>query len=159
MSTTTAPLDFELPNVGAGPDTFSPADADAEYLVLLLQRDYYCKKCRRQVQSAKRRYDEFQDANAEVVSVLPEPTDRTKKWQTSYDLPFPLLADEGKEVGDAMDQPERFGVLGSLHDLVGRMPEALVLDVETGEVLFDHAGDSPGDRPDIDELLAAIPSA
>ncbi|SFR33637.1 peroxiredoxin family protein [Halogeometricum limi] len=157
MNTATTPLDFELPNVGRGPETYSPADSDADYLVLLLQRDYYCKLCRRQVQAVKRRYDEFEARDAEVVSVVPEPAERTAKWQQSYDLPFPLLADEGKSVGDAVNQPERFGVLGSLHDLVGRMPEALVVDADTGAVLFDHAGDSPGDRPEIDELLAAIP--
>lgn len=155
----TSPLDFELPNVGAGPDPYAPADADADYLVVLLQRDYYCRVCRRQVQAVKRRYDEFRDADAEVVSVLPDPPARAEKWQQSYDLPFPLLADEGAAVGDEFDQPQRFGVLGGLHDFVGRMPEAVVLDLETGEVVYDHAGSNPADRPDVDDLLRAIEEA
>ncbi|SFR34324.1 redoxin domain-containing protein [Halogeometricum limi] len=147
-------LDFELPNVGTGPETYSPADSDADYLVLLLQRDYYCRQCRRQVQSVKRRYDEFEAAGMEVVSVLPNDPDRAVDWQTTYELPFPLLADPKKELADEFDQPTRFGVLGALHDVIGRLPEALVVDLSTGEILLDHAGQSRDDRPDVDELLA-----
>jgi peroxiredoxin Q/BCP len=124
----TTPLDFELPNVGAGADQYAPTGADADNLVVLLQRDYYCRMCRRQVQQVKRRYDDFRDAGSEVVSVLPDSPERTAKWQQSYDLPFPLLADEGADVREEFDQPRRFGVLGRLHDFGGRMPETLVVD-------------------------------
>lgn len=73
------------------------------------------------------------------------------------DLPFPLLAAPSKRVSEGFDQPTRFGRLGSLHDLVGRMPLAVVLDVCDGEpvIAVVHEGSTPGDRPDVDELLAA----
>lgn len=158
MSTST--YDFELENVAAGPDPFrlSAAADDPAAIVLLFQRDYHCVKCRRQVQDIAERYDEFEAADALVAAVLPEPADRAASWQDSYDLPYPLLADPAKDVGDEYDQPTRFGVVGSLHDFVGRMPMAVVLDTrsDTPEVAATAEGSTPGDRPSIDDLLAAV---
>ena len=156
--------DFELPNAAAGPDPFSlsaaAADPDADAVVLLFQRDYHCGNCRDQVRAVAERYDEFAALNASVVSILPEPVERAREWQSSYDLPFALLADPDTGVSDAYDQPVRFGVLGSLHDLVGRMPVAMVLDVRSGEpvVAYTYEGRLPADRPEVDDLLAEIDS-
>ena len=153
---------FELENAGAGPDPFTLAsaleDTATNAVVLLLQRDFYCIRCRQQVQAVAARYDEFEAAAGLVVSILPEPIDRVRTWQESYDLPFPLLADPSKGVVDELDQPTRFGILGNLTDFVGRMPEALVVDVRGTEpqVTFSHRGSTPGDRPSIDELLHEV---
>ncbi len=161
-TTTTTVPDFELPNVAAGPNPFSlstvAADPDVDAVVLLFQRDYHCGNCRKQVQAVDDRYAEFEALNATVVSVLPEPVDRARSWQESYDLSFPLLADPTTDVSDAYDQPVRFGILGSLHDLVGRMPVAVLLDVRSGEpvVAYTYEGRMPADRPEIDDLLAEI---
>jgi len=160
MSVTVA--DFELENAGAGRSPFRLADAlgddDLDALVVLLQRDYHCRKCRQQVQDVAARHDEFAALDALVVSVLPEPVDRARDWQDAYDLPFPLLADPAKELGDEFDQPSRFGALGNLHDMIGRMPEALVLDVRGSEprVAYVHKGTSPSDRTSVDDLLAEV---
>ncbi len=160
MSTTLA--DFELPNVSAGPDPFKlseyAAAADRNAIVLLFQRDYHCGNCRKQVQEIARRYDEFTALGADVVSVLPEPPARTMRWEEQYELPFPLLADEGTEAADAYDQPVRFGILGSLHDLVGRMPETVVIDARGTDPVIAHVdrGKMPADRPSVDELLKTV---
>jgi peroxiredoxin Q/BCP len=161
-STANGVPDFELPNPGAGPDPFSlsavAADPDTDAAVLLFQRDYHCGNCRKQVQAIGDRHDEFEALNAAVVSILPEPVERAAEWQDSYDLPFALLADPNTDVSDAYDQPVRFGVLGSLHDLVGRMPVAIVLDTRSGEpvVAYTYEGRMPADRPEIDDLLDEI---
>jgi len=161
QTTSTVP-DFELTNVAGGPDPFSlstvTADPDVDALVLLFQRDYHCGNCRKQVKAIADRYDEFETLNAVVVSVLPEPAERARSWQKSYDLPFPLLADPTTDVSDAYDQPVRFGILGSIHDLIGRMPVAMILDTRSGEpvVAYTYEGRMPADRPGIDELLAEI---
>lgn len=165
MSAETPDLDppaFELPNAGAGPDPLSlsalAGDDAVDVVVLLFQRDHYCGNCRRQVRAVADRYGEFESLGAEVVSVLPEPRERAESWQSSYDLPFPLLADPATEVSDGYGQPVRFGVLGRLHDLVGRMPETVVLDVRgaDAETVHVHRGDSPSDRPDVPELLDLV---
>ena len=156
---TARPPAFELPNVAGGPDPFSLADAvadpDTEALVLLFQRDYHCGNCREQVQAIAERDDEFTALGATVVSILPESVERARSWQESYDLPFPLLADPDTAVSDAYDQPVRFGVLGSLHDLVGRMPVAMIVDTsgDEAEIVFTYEGRMPADRPEIDDLL------
>lgn len=80
------------------------------------------------MQSLAERIDEFRDRNAEVVSIVLEPVERVEKWQSRYDLPYPLLADPDATVGEAYDQPVRFGVVGDLNDLFGRMPEVVIVD-------------------------------
>jgi len=150
--------EFELPNVGPGADPFSPAAADADFVVVVLQRDYYCGGCRQQVRALAQRYDAFRERGAEVVSVLPEPRERAAEWQARYDLPFPLVADADAAVGAAYDQPVRFGLLGRLHDVIGRMPTAAILDRrgEGAELAFVYRGSTTADRPTVDDLLAEL---
>jgi peroxiredoxin Q/BCP len=169
-------LDFELPNAGTGPDPLSLADLGAEptnavgrpaarretsprndAVVLFFQRDYHCRSCRGQVQEVADRYDEFRDRHAAAVSLLPESKEKAEKWQQKLHLPFPLLADPDNRVADQYGQPTRFGRLGKLHDLVGRMPQTAILDVRHEPRLYAvHRGDSPGDRPEVDDVLAMV---
>jgi peroxiredoxin Q/BCP len=153
-------IDFELPNVGAGPNPLSlAAVAEAnEFVLLLFQRDYHCTNCRSQVQAVNDHYAEFRERRTEVVSIVPEPPDRLRGWQEKYDLPFPLCADPEAAVSERYDQPVRFGLLGSLSDFLGRMPKAVLLDCRGAEptAAFSHEGSSAWDRPEIVDLLAAI---
>lgn len=148
---------FELPNVGVGPDPFSldAVDDDYDTVLLLFQRDYYCTKCREQVRAIADRDDEFEAIGALPVSVLPESVDSTRSWQQKLDLPYPVLADPDSAVGDEYEQPTRFGILGNAFDFVGRMPLAVVIDLD-GDPTVDatYPGSSTFDRPDIEELLA-----
>lgn len=152
---------FVLPNVGPGPDPLSFWELDASFAVLLLHRDFYCSECRQQVRRVKKRYDEFEARDAELVSVLPEDRETATEWQKQYHLPFPTLADPDTELGDRFDQPTRFGLLGKLHDVIGRMPAAVVLDLRGDEPVeyYAHRGDSRTDRPRIDELLGVLDRA
>jgi len=151
---------FELDNVGPGPDRLSLSSLDADAAVVFLQRDHYCTNCRKQVQEIADRYEEFRERNAEVVSIVPEPAERVREWQDAYDLPFPLLADPEASAGEAYDQPVRFGFLGDRFDFVGRMPEAVIVDLRGDpEVAWRHAGSSTFDRPSIDEILDALDDA
>jgi peroxiredoxin Q/BCP len=151
-------LDFELPNVGPGPDPFRLDAVEADFLLLFFQRDYYCTNCRSQVQTLADRYEEFCARDAEVVSILPESVDQTRDWQTEYDLPYPLLADPDAAVGDQYDQPVRFGPLGRISDFFGRMPEVVVLDLRGDEptVAYTYRSRSTFDRPSVDDLLAEL---
>jgi peroxiredoxin Q/BCP len=151
---------FELSNVGPGADplTLEALSADSDFVVLLFQRDHYCTNCREQVQSVADRYGAFRDRDTEVVSVLPEPREKAAEWQETYDLPYPLLADPDAGVGDEYEQPVRFGFLGDLSDFLGRMPEAVIVDVRGDDptVGWTHKGSSTFDRPSIDDLLDTL---
>ena len=170
-------LDFELPNAGAGPDPLRLSDLVADphpvarrrpstrtppddnvAVVLLFQRDYRSRGCRQQVQDVADRYGEFRERDAAVVSVLPESAGKAEKWQQKYHLPFPLVADEDKSVAEQYGQPTRFGRLGGLHDLLGRLPQVAILDTRGGELRLHavHRGDGPDDRPSVDDVLAMV---
>ncbi|MEF8937175.1 redoxin domain-containing protein [Halobacteriaceae archaeon SHR40] len=152
--------DFELENVGAGPERLSLGKLadENDFVLLLFQRDHYCTNCRSQVQDVARRYDEFQERNTAVVSIVPEPAEKLREWQEQYDLPFPLCADPETQVSDQYDQPVKYGLLGKISDFFGRMPKVVLLDCRGDEpdVFFTHEGNSTFDRPEIDELLAEI---
>lgn len=152
--------DVTLRNVATGPDPFSLSalPETVAFVVLFLQRDHYCTKCRAQVRRVADRADEFRARDAEPAAVVPEPLDRVESWQASYDPPYPLLADPDADAGAAYDQPVRFGPLGRLSDFVGRMPEAAIVD-RRGDTLIlasVHRGSTTGDRPSIDDLLAEL---
>lgn len=156
----TSAKDFELPNVGAGPDplSLSKLGDDNEFVLLLFQRDHHCGNCRKQVQVFADWHGEFRDRNTEVVSIVPEPRERVQSWQKEYDLPYPLCADPEKTVSGAYDQPVRFGPLGNLSDFLGRMPKAVLLGCRDGEstIVYTHEGSSTWDRPELQEIFGAI---
>ena len=60
---------------------------------------------------------------------------------------FPPLAGASGSVSETHDQPTRFGALGSLHDMVGRMPETVDFDVrpEAAEVAAVDGRATPAD--------------
>jgi len=154
--------DFSLPNVGPGPDpvSLSALATDHDFVLLLFQRDHYCTNCRQQVQTVAGRYEAFVERNTEVVSIVPEPPEKVREWQESYDLPYPLVADPETEAGDAYDQPVRFGFLGNWSDFIGRQPEAVLVDLrESPEIVWQYRSKTTFDRPSVDDLLAAIDDA
>lgn len=152
--------DLSLPNVATGPDpfSFSALPSNISFVVLFFQRDYYCTNCRSQVQELADRIEEFRTRGAEVVSILPEPVERTEAWEEKYELPYPLLADPNTEAGEAYDQPVRFGILGRFSDFFGRMPEVVIVDRDRGQVVYEYKGSSTFDRPDIDDILTELDS-
>lgn len=158
MYSTPTDLSVELPNGGVGPDPLRLDILDAEFVVLLFQRDYLCGTCRNQVQAIANRYGEFRERNTVVVSILPESKDRAADWATDYELPFPVVADPNTETADRFGQPVRFGFLGTLHDLIGRMPLAVIVDLRSDEprLVYSHVGNAPSDRPTIEGLLLEL---
>ena len=155
-------LSFELPNVGVGPDPLSLAEiaAVSDFAVLLFLRDYHCPKCKAQVASISEEAEQFNDLATAILPILPEPPERAADWRDGFDreFPFPLLADGDKEVAKQYDQPTRFGAVGSLHDLIGRLPQSVILDTRDGdpEVIYTYEGDSVSDRPEVEELLDQV---
>ncbi|UPW02381.1 peroxiredoxin family protein [Halorussus gelatinilyticus] len=137
--------------------TRTPPEDNAA-IVLLFQRDYYSRACREQVRAVADRYGEFRERDAAVVSVLPESEEKATKWQTKTHSPFPVVADADKSVAEQYGQPTRFGKLGGLHDLLGRLPQTAILDARDGDLrLFAvHRGEGTDDRPPVDDVLAMV---
>lgn len=148
---------FTLRNGGAGPDPLSLAALDAALAVVVFHRDHYCGYCREQARRLAARHDEFRERDVAVVTVLPEPVARARSWADRRDAPFPVLADPDGAVADRYGQPTRFGPIGTRIDLVGRLPLVAVVDLR-GEpaLLRRYAGETSGDRPTVDELLAEV---
>lgn len=158
MSETTPPA-FELRNAGIGPDplSLSTVAATVDFAILLLLRDYHCPKCKAQVQRVAEKAETIERRDTAVIPILPDSYEKAQDWQAQFDLPFPLLADPTGQVGEEYDQQRRFGALGKLHDVIGRMPKAVVMDLrEEPTILEAHDGDTPGDRPPIEDLLDVI---
>lgn len=154
-----SPPAFELRNAGAGPDPLSlSAIADtADFAILLLLRDYHCPKCKAQVKRVAEKAEELNRRDTAVVPILPDSYEKASEWQETYELPFPLLADPGKELSDEYDQQRRFGALGKLHDVIGLMPKSVLLDLrEEPRIVDAHQGSTPGDRPEVETLLETV---
>lgn len=155
-------LSFELPNVGVGPDPLSVADlvSDVDFAVMVFLRDYHCPHCQEQVNSLSQAASDFNQHNTAVVPVLPESRERAAKWRDSFDrpFPFPLLADAHNRVADQYNQPTRYGIVGQIHDILGRLPKTVILDTrgDEAEVVYTHSGKGVTDRPDIEDLLATV---
>lgn len=150
---------LSLPNLGPGPDPFRFDALESSIgAVVYLQRDFYCIRCRSQVQDVASEYDRFRAHEVEVVSVVPESIERVREWQERYALPYPLLADATATVSDTLDQPIRFGLLGSLSDFFGRMPAVVLVDLRDGspEIVWSYRGRSTFDRPSVDAVIEAI---
>ena len=153
------PPAFELRNASIGPDPLSLETVSelVDFAILLLLRDYHCPKCRAQVTRVAEKAETIQRRDTAVIPVLPDSYEKAQSWQEEYDLPFPLLADPDGAVGETYDQNRRFGVFGRLHDVIGRMPKAVVLDLRSEPTIVEaHDGNTPGDRPPIEGLLATV---
>lgn len=151
-------LSVVLPNGGVGPDPLRLDALDTEFVVLLFQRDALCGNCQSQVQEIAGRYDEFRTRNTTVVSVLPDSKQQAAEWAASHELPFPVLADPENRTADRFGQPVRFGFLGSLHNLLGRMPLAVIIDLrgEEPRLVSSYVGTSPLDRPTVEGLILEL---
>lgn len=55
---------------------------------------------------------------------MPADVNAAAEWQDRYDLGYPVLADPDAEIGEAYDQLSRYGVVGRLHNFLGRLPGA-----------------------------------
>ena len=152
--------EFELPNVGPGPDpcSLSALARDYDFLVLFFQRDHHCTNCRRQVKAVRDRYDAFRARDATAVSILPEPRDVAQSWQDEFDLQYPLLADPDATAGERYGQSVRFGFIGDWSDFLGRMPKIVIVDARASkpEIVWTHQGHSTWDRPSVNDVVDAL---
>src|SRR5690606_16389729 len=92
----------------------------------------------------------FADAGAQVLALSPQDVDEHEAWAAAQGgFAFPLLADEGKAVGQA------YGVLGPLGFY---RRSVFVVDAE-GVVRYAHRSTAGLTFRPVDELVAAVRAA
>ncbi|MGP0104419.1 peroxiredoxin [Rhodoblastus sp.] len=91
--------DFTLPRDGGA--TMSLADFKGRKLVLYFYPKDDTSGCTLEAQDFKRLAGDFAAAGAAVVGASPDPVGRHDKFRDKYELNFPLLADESKQVLEA----------------------------------------------------------
>ncbi|WP_123536064.1 redoxin domain-containing protein [Halosimplex salinum] len=151
--------EFELPNVGPGPDPCSLATlADREsFVVLFFHHDDDCPECRSQAKRAGERFSALRARDAVAVSVLPAARERVEEWQERFELPHPLLVDPDATAGGDYGQPARLTFLEEL-PIFGRLPAVAIVDARgpDPEVAWTYRGKSTWDHPSMTTVLDAL---
>jgi peroxiredoxin Q/BCP len=91
--------DFNLPRDGGG--EMSLADFRGKKLVLYFYPKDDTSGCTMEAQDFKRLAGDFAAAGAAIVGASPDPVKQHDKFRDKYELTFPLLADESKQVLEA----------------------------------------------------------
>jgi peroxiredoxin Q/BCP len=97
---------FELP--GTGGRTYSLADQRGQVTVLAFYPGDDTAVCTVQLNSYNDDLGEFADVGATVWGISPQGVESHERFSAKHGFRFPLLADEGKAVGEA------YGILGPL---------------------------------------------
>lgn len=141
--------DFTLSNAGGGETSLS--DYAGREVVLYFIREFGCPVCRRHSIRLGHLYEEFQKAGAEVLLVTPGDAQRVKAYANSLRLPFPVLADAGREI---------YRLYGLDKMTLGLMQrsEIFVIDRD-GVILFAQGHGLPTGVPDADEVLEVVKNA
>ena len=59
--------------------------------------------CTKQACNIRDNYSDLQEAGVQVIGVSSDPVDKQKAFQEKYSLPFPIIADEDKQLGKAFE--------------------------------------------------------
>ncbi|MGH0036230.1 MAG: peroxiredoxin [Myxococcota bacterium] len=135
--------DFTRPST-RGQITLSERWAEGDVLLVFYPGDD-TPVCTKQLCDYRDNLSVFTDLGVDVLAVNPQGLESHQRFAEKYDLPFPLLADEGKELCRAYD------AVG----LLGTTKRALVLIGRGGRVKWMRS-DLPIFRRSADELREII---
>ncbi len=93
-------------------------------------------------------YQQFREANAEILVVAPDDPDDLRKYWQSESLPFPGLADPEHRVANTYRQEVNLLKLG-------RMPALLIVDRD-GDIVYQHYSASMSDIPANADVLRTL---
>jgi peroxiredoxin Q/BCP len=124
--------DFEL--ISDQGDRVKLSDQRGKRVVLFFYPKDDTAGCTRQACGMRDNYSSFQQGNAVVFGVSPDAQASHQAFREKFELPFPLLVDEGHKVADA------YGVWGGLRNVRSHF----VID-ETGKLADVQVQVSPED--------------
>ena len=67
-------------------------------VIVFFIRETTCPQCKTHVTQLGKMYDQFREANTEVIVILGEDVNKSKEYADSINLPFPILADPDRAV-------------------------------------------------------------
>ncbi|HCK64743.1 MAG TPA: hypothetical protein DHW49_00625, partial [Anaerolineae bacterium] len=67
-------------------------------VIVFFIRETSCYQCKTHVTQLGKMYDQFREANTEVIVILGEDVNKSKEYAESIKLPFPILADPDRAV-------------------------------------------------------------
>jgi peroxiredoxin len=67
-------------------------------VVVFFIRETSCGQCRTHVTQLGRMYEQFREAGAEIIVILGEDVEKAREYAEGINLPFPILADPGRNV-------------------------------------------------------------
>src|SRR3954470_7170854 len=93
--------DFHLTNQNG--KTVSLADFLGKHVVLYFYPKDMTPGCTTEACDFRDQHEQFEELNAVIIGVSPDPVDRHVKFIEKHSLPFVLLADENHEVAELYD--------------------------------------------------------
>jgi len=61
--------------------------------VISINRGHWCPYCRLELRALAAGYDEIRRCGAQLVSIMPDVADFTRRYRAEFSLPFPILSD------------------------------------------------------------------
>jgi peroxiredoxin Q/BCP len=143
--------DFTLQGVDGGkPGSWTLSELRGDPVVLVFYPGDNTPVCTRQLNKYTSEIDSFADVGAKVLALSPQSVDSHDKFADAQGgFAFPLLADEGKKVGEA------YGVLGPL----GFYRRSVVVVGPDGTVAWIHRAVAGLSYRPVDEIVAAVRAA
>ena len=142
---------FSLPGIEPDGDGFQRVDVALEDLagapvVLVFYPADHSPVCTVQLQTYSHDIAAFADVGARVLAISPQGIEEHEGFAVEHGLVFPLLADEGKKVGEA------YGILGPL----GFYRRSIFVIDADGIVRYAHRATAGLTFRPVDEIVDAI---
>lgn len=129
--------------------------------VILFVRGSWCPFCSSQVENLTKYYKDIVDLGARLILVTPKPLETTRRVAQFFEVEFDFWLDESLAVARQLGLLDVQGVPESHKKEYGTdtvWPTALVVD-RAGIITYVRLSKTMADRPDPQELLAAIEAA
>ncbi len=137
---------FELPDQVDYPWSLS-GQLETAPVVLVFYRGDWEPYCNGQLASYARNYREFERRGVQVAGISVDPPRNNARMVGKLRLAFPLLSDPEGEIS------RRYGLWDAEEGVA--TPAVVVVD-QSGEVRYLYTGSDPADRPEDEEVFAAI---
>ena len=129
--------------------------------VILFVRGSWCPFCSSQVENLTKYYKDIVDYGARLILVTPKPLETTRRVAQFFEVEFDFWLDESLAVAPQLGLLDVHGVPEDHQKEYGSdtvWPTALVVD-RAGIIAYVRLSKTMADRPDPQELLAAIEAA